>query len=145
MRYALRLEAIGDNFQDYRRRFERSNRPFDRRALTAYRFGNESISAQCAKVERGPDGEIRHIKVEGQKDYTLANADGSRGIYFYYALAPGIYAVTEPTALGRARRYLLLVGNDATAEEITKEQATLLLHGGYYEAQHFGSNRRAVY
>lgn len=60
--------------------------------------------------------------VAGKKDYSAANADGSKGVFAYYALRDGVYEVNEPISRKESLRYFLRVTSGA-AEEITKEEA----------------------
>lgn len=56
------------------------------------------------------------------KDYSRANSTGSRGIYIYFALDPGVYEIHERTTWKRTRRYFVRVENMQIAE-ITREKA----------------------
>src|SRR5690606_23131495 len=66
---------------------------------------------------------FRRTFLEGQKDYRDANSGGSRGVYVYYALRPGIYEVNERVTWKRVRRYFIrVVGSEI--HEISKDEAT---------------------
>lgn len=61
--------------------------------------------------------------VHGTKDYSQANSIGSRGVYEYFALSPGVYEVSHMVTWRKSRRYFLRVTEDATTTEITREEA----------------------
>jgi len=122
MRYVIKLEAIGDNHTSYLRHFLKTNPPlFGKRELDAIRFGTKRHVPWIAKIIGvRPDGFLRREFVEGQRDYRDANSVGSRGIYIYYALQPGIYEINSPETWKRVDRYFLRVIDDKAAERINK-------------------------
>jgi hypothetical protein len=76
----------------------------------------------------GPDplyGFIREF-LRGQKDYSRANGTGSRGVYVYYPLRPGIYEVHKRLNWRKTRRYFIRVeGTEIT--EISREEVLACL------------------
>ena len=77
------------------------------------RYGQKSGAPWVARLTE----EGREF-MEGIRDYSSANNTGSRGIFVYYAVAPGLYEVNEPLAFGKARRYCISVA-DAMISEVT--------------------------
>jgi hypothetical protein len=63
---------------------------------------------------------FRREFVRGQADWSQAKTTGSRGIFVYYALSPGIYEINERTSWKRVRRYFIRVKSEI--EEISKEE-----------------------
>jgi len=124
MRYVIKLEAIGDNHVAYLRQFLKAKPPqFGRRELDAIRFGTRKHVPWIAEIIGiRPDGKLRRQFVDGQRDYSNANSVGSRGIYLYYALRPGLYEINSPEAWKRVRRYFLKVIDDKQAEEMSMEE-----------------------
>lgn len=125
MRYVLKLEAIGDNHIAYRRHMEKApklNR-FGRSEIDAYKFGNKRRVAWCAEITGvNLDGNLERQFVDGNRDWRDSNSTGSRGIFTYYALRPGLYEINSPESWSRVRRYFIKVIDDVTAVEISKEE-----------------------
>jgi len=46
--------------------------------------------------------------IKGQLDYSESNSKGTRGVYLYYFLDPGIYEVKKPTSWYASDRYFIL-------------------------------------
>lgn len=85
---SLRLEAIGDNLPRAARATR--SRPWVARIVGIdERFG------------------LAREFVRGQKDYRDANSVGSRGVYYYYLLEPGVYEVCSPESWQRTERYFV--------------------------------------
>lgn len=124
MRYVVKLEAIGDNHVSYLRHFLKAKPSlFGRRELDAIRFGTKKHVPWIAKIIGvRPDGFLRREFVDGQRDYSQANSVGSRGIYLYYALRPGLYEINSPETWKRVRRYFVRVVDEKTLEEISREE-----------------------
>lgn len=109
MRFVLRLEAIGDSYTYGFKNIHRYPN-FDRRMREAMRLGNTSMSVWVRNMEN------KSIEPE-YIDYAQANHDGNRGIYKTWFLAAGRYEVNEQLSLTKARRYILQVNEDGTAQE----------------------------
>lgn len=125
MRYVLKLEAIGDNHVAYLRHYERllSPKTFGKKELDAYRFGNKQHVPWCALITGvKPNGNLEREFVNGQRDYRDANSTGSRGIFIYYALKPGLYEINSPETWRRISRYFAKVIDDSTLIEISREE-----------------------
>jgi len=124
MRYVLKLEAIGDNYAAYLRHWNKSDsKQFGYRELQAIKLGRRELQPWCALiVSVAPSGKLLREFVNGQKDYSFANSVGSRGIFFYYALKPGIYEINEPLSWKRHRRYFARVVDDNILAEITEQE-----------------------
>ncbi len=56
-------------------------------------------------------GGYRRTFLRGQLDCYEANSRFTRGVYFYYALRPGVYEVHEMTDWGQHRRYFCRSAN----------------------------------
>ena len=129
MRYTLKLEAIGDNHTAYMRHISRAQRaglplPYNapHKLLQAYQLGHsKSWVARITGLDRR-FGLAREF-IYAQKDYTHANGTGSRGIYLYYFLPPGLYEISERVTWKRTRRYFARVVDDHTIIELTREEA----------------------
>lgn len=125
MRYVLKLEAIGDNQTAYLRQYLKQERPnqFGYRELQAFKFGNKTLTPWVSLITGiTKRGFFEREFAEGQRDYSQANSVGSRGIFIYYALKPGICEVNERISWKRARRYFLHVISDELAEEMSREE-----------------------
>ena len=115
MRAVLRLEVIGDNYRHHLHVIENgeAREPHLRQYIQVVRYGRRGLRPWVVRiVDRGREF------VDGVRDYTDANGTGSRGVFEYFALTPGIYEVNECVRLGKMRRYYIRVGEDATYEEI---------------------------
>lgn len=67
--------------------------------------------------------------VQGEIDYREANGIGSRGVYLYFVLDPGIYEVKERVSWKRSRRYFVRC-NGRDIDEIDEEEAREWLSKG---------------
>lgn len=56
------------------------------------------------------------------KDYSEGNSIGSRGVYAYYLLDPGLYEVSARLSWKRRRRYFLRVDEAGNKQEIDEEE-----------------------
>lgn len=124
MRYVLRLEAIGDNHVAYLRHHLKTNgRQFGRRELDAFRYGNKTHVPWCALITGvSTDDKIQRQFMDGQRDYSGTNSTGSRGIFIYYALRPGLYEINSPETWRRVQRYFARVVDDETLEAISEKE-----------------------
>jgi hypothetical protein len=125
MRYVLKLEAIGDNHVAYLRHYEKQAQPkrFGRKEIDAYKFGTKQHVPWCAKIIRyRVDGRFDREFIDGQRDWRDSNSTGSRGIFVYYALRPGLYEINSPETWRRVDRYFARVVDDSTLERISKEE-----------------------
>lgn len=68
-------------------------------------------------------GRFERLFLRGQRDFSHTNRSGSRGIFLYYALKPGLYEVNERTSWTNTRRYYCVVADDTTITEVTREEA----------------------
>lgn len=129
-RYVLKLEAIGDNHTAYLREFDRNIHKATRavsyqaaswRLLQAAKLGY--TKAWVARiVGLDPRFGLAREFLRGEKDYSNASGTGSRGVMLYYWLEAGFYEVNERLSWKNHRRYFLQVNQDATAQEVSKEQ-----------------------
>lgn len=77
--------------------------------------------------EHGIFGDFERAFVAGQRDFSRTNRTGSRGIYLYYALTPGVYEVNERISWSTSRRYFVRVAEDTTITKISREEAIVCL------------------
>jgi hypothetical protein len=121
MRAVLQLELIGDNYYAYKQYAERLNERYERDVYLRG-MARPELKPWVARI-LGPDPKygFKREFIHGQRDYTFSNSVGSRGIYEYFALTPGIYEVNERLTWKRARRYFVRVeGTEIT--EISKDE-----------------------
>lgn len=116
MRAVFRLEMIGDNFFAYKRFAQKRNERYERDVYLRGMARSE-LKPWVARI-LGPDKKygLQREFLHGQRDYTFANSIGSRGIYEYFALTPGVYEVNERLTWKRARRYFVRVEGTEIAE-----------------------------
>ena len=66
---------------------------------------------------------FQRVFVKGVYDYTHARGKrGGRGIYIYFALAPGLYEVYYPISWRHERRYFVSVDPRGDIHEIPREK-----------------------
>jgi hypothetical protein len=119
----LALEIIGDNYFAYKRDLANGKaRENPRVERYAEMMGRDKARPWVARIV-GFDkkyGFKREFQ-RGQRDYSKANSIGSRGVYEYFALKPGIYEVHERLTWKRTRRYFCRV-QEAEIIEINREE-----------------------
>lgn len=127
MKATISLEAIGDDVNQYFR-LQRTILNDGAPGLGDAVIGEIKQRHWCAKLT-GLDSKygFRREFVKGRKDYSRANSIGSRGIYVWYILDPGMYEVSSPETMRRTRRYFLRVNYDGTTNEISREEVELCL------------------
>ena len=116
----IELEVIGDNYFAYQRQAKQMDRYTERYA--GY-FGRDKSRPWVARLT-GLDPQFgfkREFIRAQQKDYGRANSIGSRGIYLYFVLAPGLYEVHARETWKRTRRYFVRV-EDTQITEIEREE-----------------------
>lgn len=122
MRAVLKMELIGEDFfmyeQDKRKKGTHSEH-IERRGT---RLGLDKKRPWVAKL-LSYDGYLNFERefVNGQRDFANANGTGSRGIFIYYPLQPGLYEVHERPTWRRTRRYFIRV-EGIKIIEISKEE-----------------------
>lgn len=129
MRAVLRLELIGDNYIQHKKLVDsgQAPQPHIKKLIRLWRYGRKSLRPWVARITgRDAHGYVREF-VHSSRDYSEANSIGSKGIYEYYALKPGIYEFNECIALGQARRYFIRVER-AKITEITREDVEAWLN-----------------
>jgi len=60
--------------------------------------------------------------VKGVQDYTYARRSGGRGIYVYYALAPGLCEVYRPISWKHEERFFCRVDGNGSLHRIEREE-----------------------
>ena len=115
----LKLEAIGDHYFAYCKYKKRINPKYERHV---WQMTKRGMRPWVARITGFDDHyEFAREFVNGQKDWSQANGIGSRGVYIYYPLRPGIYEVNDRVSWQRSRRYFIQVdGLEIT--EITREE-----------------------
>ena len=119
MRAVLKLELIADDFFWASKR--QYNVDFYQWLRELRKLGPDKSHTWVARLLPG----MQHEFVQGIRDYSTANRNGSRGIYAFYALKPGVYEINERYKLNRVRRYFIHVADDEY-EEITRDEAECL-------------------
>lgn len=107
----MRLEIIGEEYhwlRKNRRRATVQRRLPLRKEIDIIRYGRKSLRPWVARLTGLDDryGFKREF-LTGMRDWSLANSTGSRGVYEYFALTPGIYEINECIKLGVSRRYFV--------------------------------------
>jgi len=116
MLVALALEAIGDN----NRALERDHMALMGGYLTPRPW-------VCRLHEYVGNGHFRREFVQGRKDYSRANSVGSRGVYYHYALEPGVYEVQALQSWRSRRKYFALCDGQCLHEVSTEEAIDVLI------------------
>lgn len=120
-RVILKLECIGDDAHQYKKLIRRGDIDPDNTRRLSVREHLRS-KAWVARLT-GLDDRYKFTRefVRGQKDYSQANSIGSRGVYIYYALTPGVYEVNAPMSWSRTDRYFCRI-KDGQAIRMTFEE-----------------------
>lgn len=121
--YAFRLEAIGDDAWQRQRQSRLAGQmyvPSRLRDMRPERPWVALINGLCPKYE------FHRGFLRGAVDYREADKRGSRGVYLYFALPPGLYEVYERLDHHRSRRYFVQVANLAVTEVSKKEVLTCM-------------------
>lgn len=128
MRAVISLEFIGEDYYDTKK-----NAPHRKNFLEQYerRLGRDKSRPWVAKL-LDIDWQF-HFKREfmrPQKDFTHANSTGSRGVYLYYVLKPGIYEVNERLSWRKTKRWFCRVNDKAEIIKLEKEEVINCLKNG---------------
>lgn len=130
MKAVIGLEIIADNYYAHQRQ-KKAGKASEWRGERVYEeaMGRDQGRPWVAKLT-GLDARYGFARefLRGQTDYSQANSVGSRGVYEYFILEPGVYEVKERTSWKKTRRFFILVEGE-TYQEIGREQATALLAG----------------
>lgn len=116
---SLRLEHCADDIAWQHRRGG-MNRGFDRWLRDWRKLGPNKTFTGVTRVNLDGSRET----LQGVPDYTGANRKGSRGVYYWYTLAPGLYDINHRYKINAVRRYWLL-SESGTTREMTTEEANL--------------------
>ena len=123
MRAVLKLELIAEDYFIYQRDKKSKGAHSELMEHRGTQLGFDKKQVWVARL-LSYDGYLNFERefTKGQRDYTDANGTGSRGIFIYYPLTPGIYEVHSRPTWQRTRRYFCRVtGTQIT--EISKEEA----------------------
>lgn len=131
MKAVLRLELIGDNHIQRARAIKRGEAQMPQhipRMVELVKHSQKRFIPWVAQITGLCDKYgLKREFIRGQRDYTLANSVGSRGVFCYYPLDPGVYEVNERLTWKKVRRYFIKVENTQVIE-ITKEEALCLIN-----------------
>lgn len=115
MKSVIRLELIAD---DYFWHVRNGSWGWEKQFQYMRRLGPDKSPSWVAGLLPGMRREYLH----GTRDYSRANATGSRGIFEYHPLGNGVYEVNSRYALNRVKHYFILVEGE-TITEISREEA----------------------
>lgn len=125
--YSLGLEAIGDDAVAAERMCRRAGTRFGPRRTSHLRLERPwvaRIAGLCPRYEFAREFQ------RWQKDYRNANKRGSRGVFVYYHLPPGLCEINELVAHGKSRRYFARIA-DLSLAEIEKGEVIQCLVGSH--------------
>lgn len=123
MRFVLKIEAIGDNYRARARRLLKGQPAPSTAMAQTLRLGSRLLTPWVARLT-GLDSQnrIQREFLRGQKDWSGANGSGSRGIWLYYFLEPGLYEINERTSWHKSHRYFARVVDHQRIDEISREE-----------------------
>ncbi len=123
MRYVLKIEAIGDNYRASAQRWLRGQTASRGAMAQTLKLGAKRLSPWVARLT-GLDSQnrIQRDFVKAQKDWSDANGTGSRGVWLWYFLEPGIYEINQRETWHRTRRYFARVIDERTLVEMSREE-----------------------
>lgn len=126
------MEAIGDDRSAYLRSWAKSSKPFTKREILAYQLGGPHLRPWVARIEgMNEEGNLQRSFIAAQKDWSGANGTGSRGIWLYYFLEPGLYEINHRLKWKRADRYFAWIVDADTLCKLTRTEAIeWLKHNG---------------
>jgi hypothetical protein len=114
----LRIEFIGENYYAYKKQATIPHEATER--YKGYLGCNQS-RPWVKQITKDTQGRLMREFMNGQIDYSKANSTGSRGIFLYFYLPPGIYEVNERVSWTRVRKYFIRVER-TEIQEITQEE-----------------------
>lgn len=118
----LKLEWIGDHYFHYNERAVHRNHVMERQ-IHVRGMAREEFKPWVARITGvGKQGKLMREFVRGVRDYSEANSIGSRGIYEYFTLPPGVYEVNNRVSWSRVRRYFVRVSEEGDITEISKQE-----------------------
>lgn len=123
MKAVLKLEIIADNYYAYQNEKDNAEKKWAGERKYEQALGHDKSRPWVARITGLDDryGFAREF-IHGYKDYREANSIGSRGVYEYFPLDPGVYEVHERVTWKKTRRYFIRVaGTDF--EEISRDEA----------------------
>jgi hypothetical protein len=122
MKHALIIESIGDDIADMAKHL-RAAAERSVPGMGRY-FGLGFLMPWVAEIKGvNGEGKLRRRFLQAQKDYSLANHDGSRGIRLVFLLDEGpIYEVKPGMAWRRSARYFCRLGQGGQEEHLTYDQ-----------------------
>ncbi len=126
MKAVLEIELIGDDSYEALRMTNRRRYPELPPCveLRARRLGRPELRPWVARVIPipGSEGYRREMIAYQHKDYSRANSVGSRGVYAYYLLSPGVYEIHQRTSWKHGEQYYLQVKEDGTKQRLGDDE-----------------------
>lgn len=104
-----------------------------RKMIKLERIGDGRHGAKlpyCKRVVKMSDYGFATELLKPNRDYSKANSVGSRGVYDYYILSPGLYEIFERISWSRSRHYFLYLHENGDKTEMTFEEAIECLSNG---------------
>lgn len=118
MKASLKIEAIGDDTEQFIARVRKQSRSLARDFV-----GDIPRRSWCAEiVGRDPRYGYQRVFLRCRRDYRETNSKGSRGVYKFYILESGhIYEVSAPKSWRHVDRYFCKVTEDGTIERLAQD------------------------
>lgn len=115
MRAVIQLELIAD---DYFWHSRHNTWSFDKQLRYMRRLGPDKSPSWVARLLPGMKREF----LRGTRDYSRANATGSRGIFEIFVLLDGVYEINDRYHWNKVRHYYIRVDGE-TITEISRTEA----------------------
>jgi hypothetical protein len=115
LRAVIQLELIAD---DYFWHVRHKSWSFDKQLRYMRRLGHDKSPSWVARLHPGMKREYLH----GVRDYSRANATGSRGIFELFVLRDGVYEINDRYHWNKVHHYYALAEGE-TITEIGREEA----------------------
>ena len=124
MKAVIELEFIGENHWAYAHATRRGGVSVNEMERAALHPGPPQLTRPWVARLTGLDPQhgVAREFVDAQIDYSRANSCGSRGVYLYYLLTPGVYEVNARTSWTKTRRYYIRATDDGAYTEIPREE-----------------------
>lgn len=130
MRAVIKMEFIGENYYAFKRASLKNASISSATERYGAYLGRDQSRPWVALIT-GIDAQygLSRTFLRGQIDYSQANKIGSRGVYLYYALKPGLYEVNERTSWTKVQRYFIrVVDGYEKYEEVSREEVLQYLN-----------------
>lgn len=114
---AIKLEHCADSIAWGHRR-NGMGRDFQRWLIQWKKLGSDRRFTSVSRWSS--DGNLTAL--QGVPDYTSANRDGNKGVYYWYTLPSGAYEIVHRYKLNAVRVYWLISEN-GTTKEVNQQEA----------------------